>query len=63
MNVVHDPLIYDFETVQAEAKYTDWLRTKVTASLDDSRPPVPHDEIERRMAERLQALNCPAPSN
>ena len=47
-----DPNISEFETVDQEASYTAWLRTKVASSLADTRPAIPHDEVERRMAER-----------
>jgi hypothetical protein len=50
------PLVSEFETTEQEASYTAWLQAKVAASLADSRPAVPHDEIERRMTERLAKL-------
>ncbi|WP_328586578.1 hypothetical protein, partial [Pseudomonas syringae group genomosp. 3] len=46
----------DFVYTLLEANYTAWLRAKVEASLADSRPAIPHDEVERRMAERLARL-------
>jgi hypothetical protein len=39
------PLVSEFETEEAEASYTTWLKAKVQASLDDPRPPVPHDQV------------------
>lgn len=53
---VISPLVSEFETTEQEASYTAWLKSKVAASLADSRPAIPHDEVERRMAERLQRL-------
>ncbi|CZT26442.1 stability determinant [Pseudomonas amygdali pv. morsprunorum] len=50
------PIVSEFETEELEANYTAWLRAKVEASLADSRPAIPHDEVERRMAERLARL-------
>ncbi|PUA41529.1 stability determinant [Pseudomonas protegens] len=50
------PLVSEFETTEQEAHYTAWLRAKVAESLADSRPPITHDEVERRMAERLEQL-------
>jgi hypothetical protein len=56
MSIALSPLVSEFETVEQEASYTAWLQTKVANSLADSRPAIPHDEIERRMAERLAQL-------
>ncbi len=50
------PIVSEFETEEQETSYTAWLRAKVTASLADPRPAIPHDEVERRMAERLAQL-------
>jgi len=62
MNTVRDPLVYEFETAEAEASYNAWLRAKVERARADPRPPIPHDEVERRMAERLAALKAKHPS-
>jgi hypothetical protein len=51
-----DPLVSEFETEEQEASYIAWLQTKVAASLADPRPAIPHDEVERRQAERLRRL-------
>ena len=56
MNTAYSPLVSEFESAEHEASYTAWLKAKVTASLADPRPAIPHDEVERRMAERLQRL-------
>ncbi|MQT44259.1 stability determinant [Pseudomonas sp. FSL R10-0765] len=50
------PIVSEFETEEQETSYTVWLRAKVSASLADPRPAIPHDEVERRMAERLAQL-------
>ena len=39
------PLVSEFETEEQEASYTAWLKAKVQASLDDSRPNIPHDKV------------------
>jgi hypothetical protein len=52
MTAVLDPRISEFETIEQEASYTAWLKAKVAASLADTRPAIPHDEV---MAE-LDAL-------
>lgn len=56
MPTVLSPLVSEFETAEQEAAYTVWLRAKVAASLADPRPSIPHDEVERRMTERLARL-------
>lgn len=57
MSEVLSPIVSEFETVEQETEYTAWLQAKVAASLADPRPPIPHDEVERRMAERLAKLH------
>ena len=56
MNAVLSPIVSEFETAEEEASYTAWLQAKVAASLADPRPAIPHDEVERRMAQRLAQL-------
>jgi len=56
MSTALSPLVSEFETAEQETSYTAWLQAKVAASLADSRPAIPHDEVERRMAERLTQL-------
>ena len=56
MSEALSPIVSEFETVEQEATYTAWLQTKVAASLADPRPLIPHDEVERRMTERLAKL-------
>jgi len=48
-----DSLVCDFETPEQEADYTAWLRTKVAASIADPRPGIPHDDVMRRLDERI----------
>lgn len=43
------PLVSEFETVEQEASYNEWLRAKVEASLADPRPAIPHDEVMAEM--------------
>ena len=56
MNAVLPAIISEFETPEQEASYTAWLQAKTAASMADPRPGIPHDEIERCMAERLARL-------
>jgi len=57
MSEVLSPIVSEFETAEQETEYTAWLQAKVAASLADPRPSIPHDEVERRMAERLAKLH------
>jgi len=56
MSAALSPMVSEFETAEQEASYTAWLQAKVAASLADPRPPIPHDEVMRRMTERLDNL-------
>lgn len=56
MSAKLSPIVSEFETEEQAASYDRWFRAKVQASLDDPRPAIPHDEVERRMAERLNQL-------
>lgn len=56
MSAKLSPIVSVFETEEQAASYDRWFRAKVQASLDDPRPAIPHDEVERRMAERLNQL-------
>ncbi|MEK8927195.1 stability determinant [Escherichia coli] len=56
MNRVLSPMVSEFETIEQENSYNEWLRAKVALSLADPRPAIPHDEVERRMAERFAKM-------
>ena len=58
MSTVLSPIVSEFETLEQEQSYNAWLRAKTEASLADPRPPIAHDEVERRMAERLARLKA-----
>ena len=49
MSAVLSPLISEFETLEQEASYIVWLKAKVQASLDDTRPGIPHDQVMAEM--------------
>ena len=53
MSTTLDPLISEFSTQEEADAYDTWFRAKVQEALDDTRPPVPHDEVVRRMEDRL----------
>jgi len=44
-----DPLISEFETEEQEARYDAWLTAKLTRSMADPRPRIPHDEVMAEM--------------
>jgi hypothetical protein len=50
------PIVSEFETQEEAEAYDRWFRARVEASLADTRPPVPHDqvmaEISRIIAEK-----------
>lgn len=39
----------EFATTEEAEAYERWFRAKVRASLDDSRPSIPHDEVMAEM--------------
>jgi len=49
MNEVLSPLVSEFETEAQEASYTRWLQAKVAASVADTRPNIPHDQVMAKM--------------
>jgi hypothetical protein len=49
MSAVLSPIISEFETLEQEASYIVWLKAKVQASLDDTRPGIPHDQVMAEM--------------
>ena len=56
MNTALSPMVSEFETIEQENSYNEWLRAKVAASLADPRLATPHDEVERRTAERFAKI-------
>lgn len=50
-----DPIVSEFATDEAADSHDAWVRTKVSASLDDHRPNVPHDEAMARAAAVIEA--------
>ena len=45
MNAALSPLVSEFETTQQEASYTSWLNARVSSSLADTEPSIPHDQV------------------
>jgi len=52
-----EPMVRKVGTTEAEVSYNAWLRAKVTGNLVDSRPQIPHHEVEYQMAE-LKSLRA-----
>jgi hypothetical protein len=62
--VLEDPIISEFETQSQAESYDRWFRAKVQASLADTRPTIPHEQVMAQMeaiiakAERQRALHA-----
>ena len=50
-----DPIVSEFATEEAASSHDLWFRAKVRASLDDTRPSVPHDEAMARVRATIKA--------
>lgn len=53
-----DPRVSEFETQDQADSYDLWLRAKVQAAIDDSRPRIPHDQVMARMDARIAELKA-----
>ncbi len=53
MNTALSPMVSEFETIEQENSYNEWLRAKVAASLANPRPAIP---MTRLSAEWQNAL-------
>lgn len=57
MNTVAlDPKISQFETQEQADSYDRWFHAKVQEAINSKKPRIPHDEVVRRMNERLAKL-------
>ncbi|HIE1976194.1 TPA: antitoxin [Escherichia coli] len=56
MSTALSPIISEFETIEQENSYNEWLRAKVAASLADPRPAIPHDEVMAEMENLIAQL-------
>lgn len=50
------PLVSEFDTIEQETSYTQWLRAKVATSLADPRPAIPHDEVMAEMGALIDRI-------
>lgn len=55
MSKVLSPIESQFATVEEAEAYDVWFRAKVQASLDDERPPAPHDQVMTTLREIIEA--------
>ncbi len=55
MSKEFSPIVSEFESEEQEASYTEWLKAKVKASLEDPRPSIPHDQVMAEMRELLES--------
>jgi hypothetical protein len=39
------PIVSEFETQEQAESYDRWFRTKVEASINSTKPKIPHDEV------------------
>jgi len=49
MNAALSPIESEFATLAESESYDTWFRAQVQASLDDTRPCVPHDQVMAEM--------------
>ncbi|HAX0302214.1 antitoxin [Escherichia coli] len=56
MSTALSPIISEFETIEQENSYNEWLRAKVAASLADPRPAIPHDEVMAEMEKLIAQI-------
>lgn len=55
------PLVSEFESIEQEASYNEWLRTKVANSLADPRPALPHDAVMAEMDTLIDRVEAEHP--
>ncbi|EHA2159663.1 antitoxin [Salmonella enterica] len=58
MNIALSPIVSEFETVEQENSYNEWLQAKVAASLADPRPAIPHDEVMAEMEQLIAQITA-----
>jgi hypothetical protein len=49
-----DPIVSEFATTEEAEAYDVWFRARVQEALDDPRPPVPHDEVVKRVKATIE---------
>jgi uncharacterized membrane protein len=56
MNEKLDPRVSEFETEEQATRYERWLRAKVEASLQDTRPRIPHDQAMAKVRATIEQV-------
>jgi hypothetical protein len=57
------PIESEFATTEEAEAYDRWFRAKVQASLDDQRPPTPHDQVMEKLRELIEVKRRAHASN
>ena len=55
MNVVLDPRVSEFSTVEAAANYDRWFNAKVQQAIDCKKPRISHDQVMAEIRVLLDA--------
>jgi hypothetical protein len=55
MSTPLDPIISEFETQEQADSYDRWFRERIQRSLDDPRPPIPHDDVMAEMRALIES--------
>ena len=55
VTTTRDPLIYEFETADKEARYNEWLRERVAISRAETGPGTEHSVVMAEMRQRIVA--------
>lgn len=50
------PIVSEFETEEEAEAYDRWFRAKVEASLADTRPCIPHDQVMAEMRKLIDEI-------
>jgi hypothetical protein len=49
------PIVSEFETQEQADSYDRWLRAKVEAAINSTKPRIPHDQVMAEIRSRLEA--------
>ena len=52
-STTYSPLVPEFDSAEQESSYGAWLNAKLSSSLEDLRPHVPHDRVMEKMRAML----------
>ena len=54
MNAVFTPIESEFSSAEEAQAYDQWLRDRISSSLADQRPNIPHDVVMAEMREMIE---------